>query len=155
MIGDASMFVDPIFSAGVTIAVRGGILAAESIHEGLLAGDTSAARLQPYETQIRHPMERIFKMIRNWYALLARGDSASNIFTLSQRAPLLRERMIVMFSGGYDKVDLDSILVAAEECAARAPAGTDVLAPTDGLAVAMKHRRAGPRSPTDTRTLAS
>jgi len=28
LVGDASMFLDPIFSAGVTIAVRGGIFAA-------------------------------------------------------------------------------------------------------------------------------
>jgi len=144
MIGDASMFVDPIFSAGVTIAIRGGILAAEAIHEGLTTGDTSAERLRTYEDQIRHPMSRIFKMIRNWYDLLARGDSASNIFKLSQRAPLLRERMIVMFSGGYDKVDLDGILSAAVECeqaAALAALNADALAPTDGLALALRQRR--------------
>jgi halogenation protein CepH len=31
LVGDASMFVDPIFSAGVTLAVRGGIYAADTI----------------------------------------------------------------------------------------------------------------------------
>ena len=113
MIGDASMFVDPIFSAGVTIAMRGGIFAADAIHDGFVHNDLSAARLHPYEEKIRLPMSRIFKMIRNWYAILEKKDVANNIFTFSQRVPLLRERLIVLLSGGYDKVDLDAILAAA------------------------------------------
>lgn len=146
MVGDASMFVDPIFSAGVTIAIRGGILAAESIHEGLLAGDTSAERLRPYETQIRNPMSRIFKMIRNWYEILAAGDAMANIFILSQRAPLLRERMIVMFSGGYDKVDLDAILKAASDCDSEAEAMVASVAPPKDALQARMNALAAARS---------
>lgn len=115
MIGDASMFVDPVFSAGVTIAIRGGIFAADAIHDGLLHDDVSAARLRPYEDKIRVPMGRIFKMIRNWYGILEKKDMTNNIFTRSRRIPLLRERLIVLLSGGYDKVDLDAILRAAAE----------------------------------------
>jgi FAD-dependent halogenase len=115
MIGDASMFIDPVFSAGVTIAVRGGIFAADAIHDGLLAGDVSAARFRPYEEKIRHPMSRIFKMIRNWYHVLEKRDLTNNIFTRSRRVPLLRERLIVLLSGGYDKVDMEAILAASAE----------------------------------------
>ena len=115
MIGDASMFVDPVFSAGVTIAIRGGIFAADAIHDGFVHNDLSAARLRPYEDKIRVPMGRIFKMIRNWYGILEKKDAANNIFARSQRVPLLRERLIVLLSGGYDKVDLDAILAAAAE----------------------------------------
>jgi FAD-dependent halogenase len=115
MIGDASMFVDPVFSAGVTIAIRGGIFAADSIHEALKHNDVRAERLRPYEDKIRVPMGRIFKMIRNWYGILEKKDGANNIFTRSRRVPLLRERLIVLLSGGYDKVDLDGILKAAAE----------------------------------------
>lgn len=115
MIGDASMFVDPVFSAGVTIAVRGGIFAADTIHECLERGDVRAECLRPYEDKIRVPMGRIFKMIRNWYGILEKKDTANNIFTRSRRVPLLRERLIVLLSGGYDKVDLEAILRAAAE----------------------------------------
>jgi halogenation protein CepH len=115
MIGDASMFVDPVFSAGVTIAIRGGIFAAECIHDGLVHGDLSAARLRAYEEKIRVPMGRIFKMIRNWYSILEKKDLSNNIFTRSRHVPLLRQRLIVLLSGGYDKVDLDAILAAAGE----------------------------------------
>ena len=115
MIGDASMFIDPVFSAGVTIAIRGGIFAADAIHDGLVHDDVSAARFKPYEDKIRHPMSRIFKMIRNWYMVLEKKDLSNNIFTRSRRVPLLRERLIVLLSGGYDKVDMEAILAAAAE----------------------------------------
>lgn len=122
MVGDASMFVDPVFSAGVTIAIRGGIFAAACIHDALVHNDFSAARLRPYEEKIRVPMGRIFKMIRNWYGILEKKDTANNIFSRSRRVPLLRERLIVLLSGGYDKVDLEAILRADEESARAIPA---------------------------------
>lgn len=115
MIGDASMFIDPVFSAGVTIAIRGGIFAAECINDAFAHDDITAARLRPYEDRIRVPMERIFKMIRNWYGILEKKDAANNIFTRSRRVPILRERLIVLLSGGYDKVDLEAILRADAE----------------------------------------
>ena len=123
MVGDASMFVDPIFSAGVTIAMRGGMFAAEAIHEAFAAGDFSAARLKPYELKIRHPMGRIFKMIYNWYHILQNKD-VGNIFAMSQQMPLLRERLIVLLSGGYDKVDMEAILKATEGQMDRLTPGT-------------------------------
>jgi halogenation protein CepH len=113
LVGDASMFVDPIFSAGVTIAMRGGMFAAEAIHDAFESGDFSGARLKPYEDKIRHPMNRIFQMIYNWYKVLENKDAA-NVFVLARQMPLLRERLIVLLSGGYDKVDMEAILKAAE-----------------------------------------
>ncbi|MBI1722727.1 MAG: tryptophan 7-halogenase [Gemmatimonadetes bacterium] len=112
LVGDASMFVDPIFSAGVTIAVRGGIFAAECIHDCFQRGDFSAERMSPYEARIRLPMSRIFRMIYNWYGILEKKDP-NNLIARSRRVPLLRERLIVLFSGGYDKIDMEAILQAA------------------------------------------
>jgi halogenation protein CepH len=108
MIGDAALFVDPIFSAGVTIATRAGDFAADVISAALKAGDTSAAAFKPYEEKIRQPIEKIGKMIVNWYKIMEHGDR-SNIFEWTRRMPALRERLVVLLSGGYDKVDLDAI----------------------------------------------
>jgi hypothetical protein len=33
---------------------------------------------------------------------------------MSRRMPLLRERLIVLLSGGYDKVDMDALLNTTE-----------------------------------------
>lgn len=112
LVGDASMFIDPIFSAGVTLAMRGGLFAADAISEAFDSGDFSAGRLQSYETRIRHPMSKIFRMIYNWYDILERKDR-DNIFFRSRRMPLLRERLIVLLSGGYDRVDMEALLAEA------------------------------------------
>jgi FAD-dependent halogenase len=108
MIGDASLFIDPIFSAGVTIAMRGADFAARAISEGLKKGDTSAGAFRDYEAKIRVPIMKITRMIENWYEIMKRKDRG-NVFEWSRSQPILRERLIVLFSGGYDKVDLDAI----------------------------------------------
>jgi halogenation protein CepH len=114
LVGDASMFVDPIFSAGVTLAIRGGVYASECILDCFKHNDFGAERLKPYEKRIKHPMHSIFKMIYNWYSILDRKDS-NNIINRARQIPLLRERFIVLLSGGYDKMDLEGILTAAGE----------------------------------------
>lgn len=122
LLGDASMFVDPVFSAGVTLAMRSGLYAADAVLDGFAnGGDFSAARLRGYEQRIRIPMERIFQMIYNWYRILEQQD-ANNIILRSRNSPMLRERFIVLLSGGYDKVSMQQILEAAAE-----PASTYLL----------------------------
>ncbi len=113
LVGDAAMFLDPIFSAGVFVAARGGIFAARAIDSALEAGDVSAQMLRPYERAIRYPMEKMFKMIYNWYDLLAQ-PGGDNIFRRALAAPLLRERLVVLWSGGYDRVDMDNVLAGMD-----------------------------------------
>ena len=115
LVGDGSMFVDPVFSAGVTLAMRSGVFAADTILEGFANNnDFSAARLSGYEVRIREPMERIFQMIYNWYRILEQQD-ANNIILRARKSPMLRERFIVLLSGGYEKVTMKQILDAADE----------------------------------------
>jgi len=114
MVGDASMFVDPIFSAGVMMAMRSGVFAAEAIIECARVNDYSATRLEAYEARIRLPMSRIFKMIHNWYAILEKKE-AGNLFLRAREIPHLRERLLVVLSGGYDRVDFESLLSEAGE----------------------------------------
>jgi halogenation protein CepH len=114
LVGDASMFVDPIFSAGVTLAVRGGIYAADTILDAFQRRDFSAASLAPYEARIRPPMDRIFELIRHWYASLEHPD-ARDMIRRSRELPWLRERLVVLLSGGYDKMDLESFALALRD----------------------------------------
>jgi halogenation protein CepH len=116
LVGDASMFVDPIFSAGVTLAVRGGVYAADCILDAFQQGDFSAARLRPYERRIRQPMDRIFEMIRRWYTILE-SRQPNDLIRRSRDIPWLRERLIVLLSGGYEKIDLESFLLAMDAVA--------------------------------------
>jgi halogenation protein CepH len=102
------------------------MFAADAIDDAFETGDFSAERLAVYEQRIRRPMDRIFKMIYNWYEILQKKD-ADNIFFRSRKIPLLRERLIVLLSGGYDKVDLEAILQAA-----RHQGGTEAVAEVRG-----------------------
>src|SRR5665213_508248 len=43
MVGDAYGFLDPLYSSGVLLALKGGSMAADCINEGLEKGDTSTA----------------------------------------------------------------------------------------------------------------
>ena len=116
LVGDASMFVDPIFSAGVTLAIRGGVYAADCILDAFQQGDFSAARLRPYESRIRQPMDRIFEMIRHWYAILEERRP-NDMIRRARDIPWLRERLIVLLSGGYEKIDLESFLLSLDSVA--------------------------------------
>jgi halogenation protein CepH len=65
LVGDAAMFIDPIFSSGVTMAIRSGIFAADCILDAFERRDFSAGSLKPYEERLRVPMSRLFRIIHN------------------------------------------------------------------------------------------
>ena len=109
MVGDAAMFIDPIFSAGVMLAMRGADYLAEVVAEGLRRGDVSEAALKPYENKIRKPIEKMHRIIANWYQIMRHRDR-QHIFRVSRSAPLLREQLVILLSGGFDRADLDTIL---------------------------------------------
>ena len=48
----------------------------------------------------------------NWYRMLDQKDPHNPIY-LSRQIPLLRERLIVLLSGGYDRVDMEALAVAS------------------------------------------
>ncbi|WP_342234446.1 NAD(P)/FAD-dependent oxidoreductase [Inquilinus sp. OTU3971] len=109
MIGDAAMFIDPIFSSGVMLAMRGADYAAEALADGLERGDVSEAALKPYEERIRRPIEKMHRIIVNWYRIM-KSKERQHIFRISRSAPLLREQLVILLSGGFDRADLDVIL---------------------------------------------
>lgn len=109
LVGDAAMFIDPIFSAGVMLAMRSADYAVDAIAKAFEGGDVSESVLEPYEARIRKPIEKMQQIILNWYRIMEQKNR-NHIFRLSQTAPLLREQLVVLLSGGYDKADLDSFL---------------------------------------------
>lgn len=67
LVGDAFAFLDPVFSSGVMLALKSGVLAGDAIHEGLLAGDLSPARFASYGAQIREGVENMRKLVYAFY----------------------------------------------------------------------------------------
>jgi halogenation protein CepH len=113
MIGDAAMFVDPIFSSGVYLAMRSAQIAADTIQEAFKKGDFSQAFLSSYEDGIRQHQKNIFAMIRNWYRLLESEspEMAIKSFNRVSRSPLLRRNfLLVVIAGLYNKGEIVSLL---------------------------------------------
>jgi FADH2-dependent halogenase len=67
-VGDAAGFMDPIFSAGVFLAMYSGRFAANTVSELLTKGDSLAAsRLKRYEDRLRSSMQFYWEMVHNFY----------------------------------------------------------------------------------------
>jgi FADH2-dependent halogenase len=66
-VGDAAGFMDPIFSAGVYLAMSSGKLAAEVVRQSLDANDDGASRFAKYEKQVRRAMDVYWEMVEGFY----------------------------------------------------------------------------------------
>jgi FADH2-dependent halogenase len=66
-VGDAAGFMDPIFSAGVYLAMFSGKLAAEAVLESLAANDDGSRRLLQYERRVMNSMRFYWEMVENFY----------------------------------------------------------------------------------------
>jgi 2-polyprenyl-6-methoxyphenol hydroxylase-like FAD-dependent oxidoreductase len=66
-VGDAVTFVDPIFSAGVYVAMQSAELATKEILAAFRDNRFSARRFRGYERRFRRGTEPFFRFIRNYY----------------------------------------------------------------------------------------
>ena len=67
LLGDAFGFLDPVFSSGVMLALKSGVLAADAAHDALSAGDVSAARFRDYSQMMQTGIENMRKMVYAFY----------------------------------------------------------------------------------------
>jgi len=66
-VGDAAGFMDPIFSAGVYLAMYSGKLAAHAVGTSLAAGDDGRRRLRNYERRVYRAMQLYWEMVEGFY----------------------------------------------------------------------------------------
>ncbi len=66
-VGDAAGFMDPIFSAGVYLAMYSGKLAAQVILESLAAGNDGSRQLRVYEKRVFRAMQFYWDMVEAFY----------------------------------------------------------------------------------------
>ena len=67
LIGDAFAFLDPVFSSGVMLALKSGVVAGDAIHEALVANDLSPERFAEYGAQMRLGIENMRKLVYAFY----------------------------------------------------------------------------------------
>ena len=66
-VGDAAGFLDPIFSAGVFLAMHSGKLAAEAVMKSLDSGQDGTRHLLAYEKKVYDAMAFYWEMVENFY----------------------------------------------------------------------------------------
>jgi flavin-dependent dehydrogenase len=66
-IGDAAGFMDPIFSAGVYLAMWSGKLAAEVVQRALDRGDAGGREFLKFERRVRDGMQFYWQMVEHYY----------------------------------------------------------------------------------------
>jgi flavin-dependent dehydrogenase len=105
MIGDASGFIDPIFSTGVFFAHKSAFLAREAIAAPLRAGNLpTAAACAHYEKTLRIGVDRVHTMVRGYYA----GRFLAQILQSRTRQGTMRALTSVLAGDVYDD---DNLLV--------------------------------------------
>jgi flavin-dependent dehydrogenase len=67
LVGDAFAFLDPVFSSGVMLALKSGMVAAEAIHTGLTKGNLSPSCFAEYGAAMRDGVENMRKLVYAFY----------------------------------------------------------------------------------------
>ncbi|MDG1894651.1 MAG: NAD(P)/FAD-dependent oxidoreductase [Fuerstiella sp.] len=68
LVGDAFGFIDPVYSSGVYLALKGGEFAADAIHDALERGDLSGPRLGQWQPLYKQGIENFRKLVYAFYA---------------------------------------------------------------------------------------
>jgi flavin-dependent dehydrogenase len=67
MAGDAFVFLDPVFSSGVFLALKSGEMAADAVDAALKEGDVSASQFDAYGTELCKHVETMRKIVYSFY----------------------------------------------------------------------------------------
>ncbi len=108
--GDAFAFLDPVFSSGVFLALRGGEMAAETVDGALRDQDYSAYRFQEYGERLCAGIEAMRKLVYAFY------DKEFRFRDLLEKYPDLHGDLTDCLIGNLDK-DFDPLFNAIAEFA--------------------------------------
>jgi flavin-dependent dehydrogenase len=93
-LGDASGFIDPLFSTGAHLAMIGALRAADAIHAAFDAGDLGTERFAEWERTLRMGTDLFVGAVQSFYLT----DLVSYIFAEPQH-PFLRRAITSMLAG--------------------------------------------------------
>ncbi len=65
--GDAFGFLDPVFSSGVYLALKSGVMVADAVNGALTAGDISASRFTAYSEDLRTEIDAMRRLVYAFY----------------------------------------------------------------------------------------
>ena len=110
LVGDAFSFLDPVFSSGLMLALKSGVMAAEAVHEALVARDCSPERFAGYAAVLRQGIENMRKLVYAFY------DPNFSFGKLTDKYPELADEVTDCLSGDVNK-DFSKLWAAIREFA--------------------------------------
>lgn len=108
--GDAFCFLDPVFSSGLMLALKSGVMAGDAVHEAIVARDFSPARFTEYGRQLREGIENMRKLVYAFY------DQNFSFRQLTDKYPDLAGDITDCLSGDVNK-DFSRLFAAVAEFA--------------------------------------
>ena len=67
LVGDAFAFLDPVFSSGLMLALKSGVMAGDEVHKAIIGGDFSPQRFADYARFMRQGVENMRKLVYAFY----------------------------------------------------------------------------------------
>lgn len=94
LIGDAYAFIDPVFSSGVLLAMRGGVFGAEAVDACLRQPTRAARALEKFDRQLRHG-PRVF----SWFIYRMTSPTMRDLFMGPRNYFRMKEALIALLAG--------------------------------------------------------
>lgn len=108
LVGDAFGFIDPVYSSGVFLALKGGEYCADAVHDALERNDLSGPRLGQWQPLYKQGIENFKKLV---YAFYAEGFSFG---TFLKQNPQFKGHMVDILVGDVFKPGVSDIFDAME-----------------------------------------
>jgi flavin-dependent dehydrogenase len=102
LVGDAFGFLDPIYSSGLQLAFRSGMMAADAITEGLRTGDLSGEQLGKWGPEFLKGMNRLTKLVYAFYDGFSFG-------AFVKKYPHMRRHITDLLIGDVFKDTIDEV----------------------------------------------
>lgn len=97
LVGDAFCFLDPVFSSGLMLALKSGVMAADAVHDALRSGDFRPARFAAYGRDLRRGIENMRKLVYAFY------DPNFSFKLVIEKYPEMADALTDCLSGDVDK----------------------------------------------------
>ncbi len=111
LVGDAFCFLDPVFSSGLMLALKSGVMAGDAVAAALGDGDFHPQRFAGYAEQLREGIENMRKLVYAFY------DQGFSFKDLIERYPEVAGDVTDCLSGDVNK-DFSRLWAAVREFAA-------------------------------------
>ena len=97
LLGDAFGFLDPVFSSGLLLALKSGVLAGEAVDRALRKGSCAPSQFQSYSFAMRQGIENMRKLVYAFY------DPNFSFRRLTEKYPHLADDVTDCLSGDVNK----------------------------------------------------